>query len=84
VSANPAALAVKQVRFEKAVFLLFDGVVGAKYITKSALGALGIIEDRPLRPPSACLVLAGAARLCDYRTGFYIFPAYFGFTFDCH
>jgi hypothetical protein len=63
MSANAATFAIIQIRLEKTVLRLLNATFGTKHITDAAFDTFGIIPDRPLRPPTSCMIFTGAARL---------------------
>jgi len=79
VCAYPAALAIIEICLEKAILALLYATFRTIDITDAALDAFRVIPDRSLRPPTACMIFTGAARL-GYNTSYgKLFPC-----FQCH
>src|SRR4030042_1671952 len=62
MGADPAPLAVIQVRLKKSVRILGHAPLGTVYIADAAFDAFCIIPDRAPGPPAAGVICGGAAR----------------------
>src|SRR5512137_1373710 len=69
VGADPAALAVIQVRNEVPFLVLLDAALGAEYVADPAFDALLLVQDRSLGFPAPGLVVCGVARSEDHAAG---------------
>jgi hypothetical protein len=83
MSADTASLAIINICFEETVFALLNAAFRTKDIANAALDAFLIIPNRPLRPPTSCMIFTGAARLENNTSRSYFLPGIRPF-FLCH
>jgi hypothetical protein len=76
MGADSTAFAIIQVRGKKALLLLGDAGLGAKYITNAAFDTLLVVPDGSLGSPASRFITTGAPRLEHHATGGNFLPGF--------